>query len=86
MPRKGKRGSVNYARVIGKERISDAKARDAEDLLARLVASAFAADHPELFRPVHTVASTPQVPPAQSVAAIIALQYNGYPVDQRTLE
>jgi hypothetical protein len=72
--------------MIGKEQLSDAKARNAEDLLARLVASAFVADHPELFRPVHTVACAPQVPPAQSVAAIIALQPNGTFVDQRTLE
>jgi hypothetical protein len=82
----GKRGKMNYIRMIGKERISDAEARDAEDLLARLVAAAFAADHPEFFRRVHTVASTPQAPPAQSVAAIIALQRNESPVDQRILE
>jgi hypothetical protein len=82
----GKRGRVNYIRMIGKERVSDAEARDAEDLLARVVASAFAADHPEFFRRVDTVANTPQVPPAQSVAAIIALQRNGSTVDQRTLE
>jgi hypothetical protein len=42
---------VNYAKMIGNERISDAKTRDAEDLLARLVASAFAADHPNFSAP-----------------------------------
>jgi hypothetical protein len=52
---------LKYGRAIGGEQLSDAKAQNAEELLARLVASAFAADHPELFH-AETVASTGQVP------------------------
>lgn len=76
MPMRGKRGKVKYTRMIGQEQLSDAKARNAEDLLARLVASAFAADHAELFRPVRTVASTAGTS-CTVVAAIIALQPDG---------
>jgi hypothetical protein len=54
---------VNYDKMIGGAHLSDAKARNAEDLLARLVASAFAADHPELFR-AEPVASAGELPSA----------------------
>ena len=63
MPRKGKRWSVNYIRMIGKERISDAKARDADDLLARLVASAV-----ERFRRI--LATVEVDPPPASIRSV----------------
>ena len=55
---------MTYTKNIGQEHLSDAKARNAEDLLAQLVAAAFAADHPELFRaePVASVGQLPSAP------------------------
>ena len=68
---------MNYVKTIGKERIFEAKVREAEDLLAHLVALAFAADYPDLFRPVQNAGQYAASTPVQSVAAIIALQPNG---------
>jgi hypothetical protein len=79
MPKRGKSDTVKYSKTIKKEPLSDAETRGAEDVLARLVASAFAADHPELFQRSDIVDSTAEVLRASGEPAIMSLQPDVFP-------
>jgi hypothetical protein len=67
--------------MIGGQFLSDENVRDAEETLARFVALAFAADHPELFQ---RAGSTSEHPQAGSQAGII--QHDGAVAGERESE
>jgi hypothetical protein len=58
-----RRANLTYQKLVGDECLAESHRERAEDALARLVAVAFKAEHPEMFMSAPAPSSTPAAPP-----------------------